>query len=317
MPRLKDPSYPHALSCSQPPARVGSKLCIREIDEHDFEKVAELLGRRIGYPASYFLELLQRMAKLPVVVGFPRYGRVLVCDGTIVGAIILILSTRRCEAGQAIQCHVTGWAVERAFKPLGALFFARDLAHEEVTYLNLSARSSPHTMPIIEVQRFIRYCDGRFFSVPAVKLSAPRNHKTTIVGGEREPNAPFEASDKHLLLDHVLFGCISLWCVTPERAYPFVFRPCLFKRILPGVQLIYCRDIADFVRFAGPIGRHLARRGRYVVRIDANGPIPGLIGVYQHDVECRYYKGPKPRFGDLAYTHLAMCDRVPRKKLAE
>jgi hypothetical protein len=311
MPRSNDSS--HVDGYFQSRARSGSKLRVREIDERDFKEVSELLGRRIGYPAGYFLNLLQRMRGRLALPGYPQYGRVLEYDGTIVGAIILIFSQRE----HIIQCHITGWAVEPAFMPLAALFFARDLGHKEITYLNLSARWSPHTVPIIEAQGFIRYSDGEFFCVPAIQFSGSSNSKATILSVEREPNAPFETSDRDILLDHASYGCISFWCVTPERAYPFIFRPRLFKRLLPGVQLIYCRDIADFVRFAGPIGRHLAWRGRYVVRIDANGLIPGLVGVYQHGVDCRYYKGPKPRLGDLAYTQLAMCYYVPRKKLAE
>jgi hypothetical protein len=309
------PERPVASASAQLPTTGGRSLLFREIERSDFEEVSELLGRRIGYPRDYFLELLQRMTTLPVVAGRPRYGRVLSFDGKIVGAILLIFSARMREAVSVVRCHVTGWAVEPAFKSLAALFFARDLAHKDVTYLNLSARWSPHTIPIIEAQGFVRYSDGEFLSIPALQFSAPDRNKGTIVSGESLPSTSFEATDRKLLLDHSSYGCISLWCLTPERAYPFVFRRRLFKRIVPGAQLIYCSDIADFVRFAGPIGRYLARRGNYVVRIDASGPIPGLIGVYQNGVDCRYYKGPKPRLGDLSYTHLAMCDYLPRKKM--
>jgi hypothetical protein len=308
---------PLASVSSETPTTWGRNLLVRKIEQSDFEEVSKLLGQHIGYPIGYFMELLQCMSKLPAVGNYPRYGRALVSDGKIVGAIVLIFSTRIREAVPVVRCHVTGWAVEPEFNPLAALFFARDLAHKDVTYLNLSARWSPHTVPIIEAQGFVRYSDGQFFSIPAFEFLASGRNKVTIVSGESLPNRPFEASDRELLLDHSSYGCISLWCLTPERAYPFVFRPRLFKRILPGAQLIYCSDIADFVRFAGPIGRYLARRGKYVVRIDANGPIPGIIGVYQHDVDCRYCKGPKPSLGDLSYTHLAMCDYVPRKKLPE
>jgi hypothetical protein len=296
---------------SQSHGRSGGKLRVREITERDFEPVSEFLGRQIGYPPDYFLELFERMRGGPALPGYSRYGRVLDYDGETVGAIILIFSRRE----DLIQCHITGWAVEPTFRPLAALFFARDLVHEGITYLNLSARSSPHTVPIIEAQGFIRYSDGEFFCIPALQPAS--NDKAKVLSADKEPNAPFDISDRTLLLDHLSFGCICLWCVTPERAYPFVLRPRLFKRIVPGAQLIYCRDVADFVRFAGPIGRHLVRRGKCVVRIDANGPIPGLIGVYQRGVDCRYYKGIKPRLGDLAYTHLAMCDYVPRKRLFE
>jgi hypothetical protein len=314
---MPSPEWSTASASPQLPTTPERSLLSREIERSDFEEVSEFLGQRIGYPRGYFMELLQRMTKLPAISGYPRYGRILIYGSKVVGAIILIFSMRtRQEAIPVVRCHVTGWAVEPAFKPMATFFFARDVAQKDVTYLNLSASWSPRTIPIIEAQGFVRYSDGEFLSVPALEFSAP-GKKVVIVSGESLPNMSFEASDRNLLLDHSSFGCISLWCLTPERAYPFVFRPRLFKRIIPGAQLIYCSDIEHFVRFAGPIGRYLARRGKYVVRIDANGPILGLVGVYQHGVDCRYCKGTKPPLGDLAYTHLAMCDYVPRKKLVE
>jgi hypothetical protein len=98
-----------------------------------------------------------------------------------------------------------------------------------------------------------------------------------------------------------------VWCETAERAYPFVFRPRLVKAVIPCAQLIYCRDIADFVRFAGPLGRFLARRGRPLVILDANGRIPGLVGLFSRGSMPKYFKGPqRPRLGDLAYTEYAL-----------
>jgi hypothetical protein len=71
--------------------------------------------------------------------------------------------------------------------------------------------------------------------------------------------------------------------------------------------LIYCSDVADFVRFAGPIGRLLARRGLVFVMIDASAPIPGLVGWYSGSNMPKYFKGPqRPRLGDLAYTENAV-----------
>ncbi len=110
-------------------------------------------------------------------------------------------------------------------------------------------------------------------------------------------------SEQDILQRHAEHGCISLWCETAGRAYPFVFRPRLVKRAIPCAQLIYCRDVADFVRFAGPIGRYLARRGKPFVIIDSNGAIPGLIGTFRPGSMAKYFKGPqRPRLGDLAYT---------------
>jgi hypothetical protein len=285
-------------------------IVAREITESDFVAVAKLLGEHIGYSDQYFLHLLKRMTTNRTPAGFPKYGRILECDGTIVGAIILIFSTVWSDGTPTIRCHVTGWGVDPAFRCYAAVFFARDLKHSNVTYLNIS--SGPDTLPIIEIQGFTRYSSGQFIAAPALQFTSGNQIK--VVSVDEIPSAPFEAFERDLLLTHAKYGCICLWCETSDRAYPFVFRPRLFKRIVPGVQLVYCRDIDDFVRFVGPIGRFLAWRGRLVVRIDCNGPIHGLIGKFIDGVDSRYYKGQKPRLGDLAYTHLSMCAYVPRKK---
>ena len=59
--------------------------------------------------------------------------------------------------------------------------------------------------------------------------------------------------------------------------------------------------------FAGPLGRTLLRHGSTIVLIDANAPIPGLVGFFARGRMPRYFKGPQqPRLGDLAYTEYAV-----------
>jgi hypothetical protein len=65
--------------------------------------------------------------------------------------------------------------------------------------------------------------------------------------------------------------------------------------------------MTTFARFAAPIGRYLARRGRPIVIADANGPIPGVPGIFRRGSKPKYFKGPqRPRLGDLAYTEYAI-----------
>src|SRR5262249_53407003 len=110
-----------------------------------------------------------------------------------------------------------------------------------------------------------------------------------------------------LLLALAEFGCVSLWCITPNQAYPFVFRPRRVRGFVPCAQLIYCRNLDDLVRFARPIGCYLARRGRPLAIVDANGPIRGLVGRFFPDTMPKYFRGPdRPRLGDLAYTEAAL-----------
>ena len=109
-------------------------------------------------------------------------------------------------------------------------------------------------------------------------------------------------------MQHAALGCIGLWCETAIARLP------VRVPAAPGqgasslrAQVIYCRDIADFVRFAGPIGRYLALHGWPFVILDANGPIPGLVGLFRRGAMPKYFRGPQcSLLGDLAYTEYAL-----------
>jgi hypothetical protein len=279
----------------------------REIKCSDFSSLAEFLGRGLGYSTQYFLQLLERLAQHSTPAGFPKYGYLLENGNALVGAILLIFTKVPSPGGCTIRCHVTSWYVDPYFSPFATLFFSKALDHNEVTYLNISAR--PAARPFLKLQGFSKYANGQFLAIPLLSFTTANvNNQVEIVAGDTVPTGDFESFEQDMLLAHARFGCLSLWCATPERAYPFVFQKRYFKGFIPGVQLVYCRDVADLVRFAQPIGSYLALRGQLFVRIDSNGPIPGLTGKYFDGIEPRYYKGPKPRLGDLAYTQAV---RIP------
>lgn len=293
------------------PLPIGSVLRSREIVDADVDTLAKFLGAGLGYPSCFYLQVLNQLKEHPTPTGFPRYGLVLESDGKIVGAILLIFSTVWSDGHPSTRCHVTSWYVEPDYRHFAALFFSKALKHPDVTYINISAR--PSTLPIIKAQGFLQYGKGQFVSVPSLNFfSKAKDKRVEIVAGDQDPNAPFEPYELDLLRAHSRYGCISLWCRTPERAFPFVFHKRLFKGLLPGVQLIFSREIQDFVRFVVPLGLFLATRGSLVVSIDSNGSIPGLIGKYFDGVEPRYYKGSRPRLGDLSYTQAVMSPSFRR-----
>jgi hypothetical protein len=275
----------------------------RQIIESDVAAVIDLLSR--GFPdraPGFWQRALVRLGEHAPPPGLPQYGYVLESGGRLVGIILLISSTVRTEERLAARCNLSSWYVEPAFRSYAPLLISRAAAHKDVTYLNVSP--ARHTWPIIEAQGFSRYCDGVFVALPVLS-GWFRRCGVTILHGGVQPTVAFEPFEQEILRQHAELGCISLWCVTAERSYPFVFRP-RWEQRLPCAQLLYCRDIADLVRFAGPIGRHLARRGKPFVIVDANAPIPGLIGYCRGSMP-KYFKGPqRPRLGDLAYTEHAV-----------
>jgi len=233
----------------------------------------------------------------------PKYGYLIESAVAPVGIILLISSSIQEGDKLAVRCNLSSWFVEPEFRIHASPLIFQATKKKDVTYLNISPASQ--TLPIVEAQGFARYSDGRF--VARIFPSIRRRAQVQIVEPEVYPNAHFEAFERDLLLAHARYGCVSVWCVTSERAYPFIFLPRLAKRIIPCVQLIYCRHIEDFVQFAQPIGSYLAMRGKLFVLIDSKGPIHGLVGRYRGGVAPKYFKGPiLPRVGDLAYTEAAI-----------
>ena len=225
-------------------------------------------------------------------------------DGALVGTILLIFTNVQSRDSSTIRCHVTAWYVKPEYRAYAGLFYLKAISRKNILYMNISAQ--PSAQPFLAIHGFTKYSCGQFFSVPALHLISKATD-CTIIKATSVPDVPFKAYERDLLLDHTRYGCMCLWCVTSEQAYPFVFRTHITKKVLPTAQLIYCREIGDFVKFVWPIGLFLARRGKFVVRIDSNGPIPGLMGKYFDGLTPRWYKGStQPRLGDLAYTQFAM-----------
>ena len=275
----------------------------RQIDESDISAVVELLRR--GFPnrtRQFWQRALRELTQREPPAGLPKYGYLLETGRGLVGAILMICSAMRAGETLAPRCNLSSWYVEPEFRAYAPLLVSHALRHKNVTYTNVSA--APHTWPIIEAQGFSRYSDGIFVTFPAFNFGGD---KVDFIGANAPATVAVDPSEREILSQHAKHGCISLWCVAAGRAYPFVFRPRLVKGFIPCAQLIYCRDIGDFARLAGPIGRHLALRGRAIVIVDANAPLPGLIGIFRCGSKPKYFKGPqRPRPGDLAYTEYAI-----------
>ena len=119
------------------------------------------------------------------------------------------------------------------------------------------------------------------------------------------------ASNVEMLTRHARYGCLSLVCRTADGdVLPFILLPMRIRRgwiAPPAMQLIYCRDLADYVQCAGAIGRRLLRHGKISVFSDSNGPVAGLVGFFRKARGRKYFKGPhRPRLADLTDTELVL-----------
>jgi len=277
----------------------------RQITDADIETVIDLLTRGFEVRSRcHWQRALTKLKSHPTPGGFPKFGHLLESDGTPVGVILQIFSATPTADGWHTRCNLSSWYVEPKFRIYASMLVSQATKYENVTYVNVSP--AMHTWPLVEAQGFSRYSNGQFVSVPALSMSCA-DSDAQVTGVDAPVDVHVDSFELDLLTIHRAHGCLSLWCKTSTGTHPFAFLPCLAKGVMPCMQLIYCRDIQDFVRFARPIGRYLTARGRPLVIIDANGPIPGLVGKYFSNKAPKYFKGPeRPRFGDLAYTEAVM-----------
>ena len=288
---------------------IAQKLRCREITATDIDAVADLLTRGFfGRPRQYWLQGLRRQAEREVPEGYPRFGYMLDNGGTVVGVLLLLYSSKSCGSATSIHCNLSSWYVEPAFRNYAPLLTKIAQRHKEVTYLNISPAT--WTWPIIEAQGFNPYCSGLFFSIPALSRVEPGMTLETIASDIRAIEG-LSAEEVERLTRHTRYGCLSLVCrTTAGDALPFILLPMRIRRgwiAPPAMQLIYCRDLAEYLQCAGAIGRALLRRGKISVVLGANGPIAGLAGIYSSVRGRKYFKGPHPpALADLTDTELVL-----------
>jgi hypothetical protein len=287
-------------------ATTRPRIRARQITDADVEEVVNLLSRGFSAQRSrqYWQQVLKRLANRTVPGKYPRYGYILESDEKAVGVFLQIFSTVWSDGTATTRCNVSSAYVDPPFRIYSPLFEMQTFKYDNVTVLDVTPGPNRHA--VVQARGYTRYSNGVFIAVPSLSKS-PNAMKVRFLEAHARPDMPFEEHERDLLLEHADFGCLSLWCVTPERAYPFVFRPRVLKGFLRCTQLVYCRDVDDFVRFARPIGLFLARHLQIFVMIDANGPIHGLYGKYFPGKMPRYFRGSdQPRLGDLAYTEIAL-----------
>lgn len=277
-------------------------LRCREIAAADIKSVVDLLTSGFSHERDrqFWERAMDRLSGHPTPPGFPRYGYLLDNAGEAVGVVLQIFS--RVSGSGHVRCSMSSWYVMPAYRVYGSLLVFRALRHA-ATYTNATPALS--TLPLLKAQGYVQYCSGRVLA----PLWLSRGSEAARVLPFAEGLALDEhltAADIALLRDHAAYGCVSLLCEADGRYYPFVFALRRRLGMIGMAELVYCSAEAAVPRFAGALGRYLARRGFPLMVLDADGPLPGVPSLYT-DNRPKYFRGPdRPRVGDDAYSERAM-----------
>lgn len=276
------------------------KLRCREIGPTDIAGVVSVLKR--GFPhrdPTHWNRVFGRLAQYRGVAGMPRFGYLLEADGQPVGALLLISSAAAAGTQTQIRGTLSAWCADPPYRSYASVIAAPALARRDVTYLNVTA--AKHTWPILEVQGFERFAAKQFVALAGL-CPAPRGTRVRSVQKDLAAGDDLSPAECQLLLDHREFGCTSVTCTADGRRHPFVFVRRWKYGFFPHAQLVYCRSVGEFARFAGTLGRFLALRGMPMVCLDADERLPGVPGRLSESWP-KFFKGPQPpRLGDLSYT---------------
>jgi hypothetical protein len=281
------------------------KVICREIRTTDADGVINLLTRGFNEARDrmFWVAAFGRLASHPTPPGYPRYGYMLEADGEPVGIILLIFTAIEDSAETRILCSVSSWYVDPKYRAFGTLLIACALKHKHITYYNVTP--APHTWEILTAQGYRKFSSGRVVATPLLSRPA-RGAWAEEFSADLDLDGGLSSFEIDMLRAHQGYDCLSVICQAGGEAHPFVFSVRRRLGVVRFAFLVYCRSQENFVRLAGTLGRFLARRGILLVILDANGPIPGMVGRYSNR-NPKYFKGPsQPRLGNLAYSDRAM-----------
>jgi hypothetical protein len=276
-----------------------SRTACRLIAETDLPAVETLL--REGFPdrePGYWSRALDVLRTRAAPDGYPRFGYLLQSADEIVG-VILVIFTDMQEGGERwLRANVSSWYVRPDFRSYAPMLTSAALRFKEATYLNISPAEG--TWPILDAQGYRRFSQGQMACLPALSLRFGARVRRLD-----DADIPkLDATEARLLNECAAQGALALVCERGGVLTPFVFVERDLKHVGRGaMQLAWCRDTADFVHFAGPLGRYLLDRGYWLVLLDAEGRVPGLVGRFFRNRMPKYFRGPRrPRLNDLAHT---------------
>lgn len=276
-----------------------SRTSCRLIGEADLPRVEAVLCEGFpDRPAGYWARALEVLRTREAPQNYPRFGYLLESEGEVVGVILLIFKEMQERGERWLRANVSSWYVRPAYRSYAPLLTSAALRFKEATYLNISPAEV--TWPILDAQGYRRFSQGQVACLPWLSFGAG-----TRVRPMRHADIPkLDTGEAEILADCAKQGAMVLVCETRTGLEPFAFVERDLKRVgAAAMQLAWCRDTTDFVRHAGPLGRYLLGRGRWLVLLDAEGPVPGLVGRFFRNRMPKYFRGPRrPRLNDLAQT---------------
>jgi len=189
------------------------RVRFRQIADSDVNDVVELLTRGFTPRRTrpFWQDVMTRLGAHATPPGMPRYGYMLDDGSGPVGVILMISCIVPGSDGTQVRSNVSSWYAEPAFRSYASLLISHAFRHKGVTYINVTP--APHTRPILPAQGYTRYANGVFAAVPPLQIFA-RAPRTRILPAHETPRGPFAESDRQLLLDHLKYGCLCVWCET-------------------------------------------------------------------------------------------------------
>jgi hypothetical protein len=283
---------------------AGAVRC-RQIVEADLDGTVDLLQAGFPYRARrYWTDGLKRIGSHHSPAGSPRYGYVLEASGRLVG-VLLLISSRSPANCAAVRANVSSWFVLPEYRTCAPLLVLRAIRQKGPTYANISP--ADHTRSIIEAQGFHKAAEGVHAAIPAF-MRLRHRARISVLSHEFQSFPGIDPQTLALMLDHLRFGCIVVWCETEVGAFPIVMRERRLKfRGLRAAQLIYTQSIRDLEAAAGALGRFLLGRGIPLLLVGSSERLQGVPGRYFPNRLPIYLKGNETRDPfDLAYTEAAL-----------
>lgn len=272
---------------------------IRPIEEKDLPGIITLFDEMFpGRGPAYFEAGLKRIAARDVPEGTQTYGYMVDDDGPK-GAILTISTWHGPPDDRQLFINLSTWCAQRSH-----LQFARELYRlggERNDAVNTNLSAALHTLKTVVKCGYTARTTGQF---AGFAVRGPRS-KARILTPEQALAKGMPAYYGKLLADHASMGALTPCLEAEGRILPLIILRRRIKGIIPAAQLIYCEDTAWLLRHGHALFGWLRLRGLPALLVDANEPLPQLVGRFFPGKGARYMRGQEPRMDvDHSYTEM-------------
>ena len=271
---------------------------LRPIGFQSLDEALPVLARGFpAAPAAFWDSGLSRLRQYGAADPAARAGYLLEAEGSDVGVILTIPSTREIGGESHSVVNLSSWYIDERHRWRGPRMLQQVVSNATTLYTDLTPTEPVRAM--IGRFGFRNWTEGTLiFMLPLLALKPAKS--AHVFPLHKLPSDTFPPFTRRMLDDHAALGCIAAGLWDGDNLHPLIFSRTKRARV-PIARLIYAESCDLVITHLAAISRFLLREKLLLMAMNANAQ-DRVAGSFFTESAPAFLKGQTtPPQCDLAY----------------